>query len=52
MGVLFFIQSVSCRSYTNRIGVSLVSHQVCHPKTSKGLSILTHQVHHSVEKLT
>ena len=34
MGELFSIESVSCMSYTNQIGVSLVTPYVCHKKNS------------------
>ena len=37
VGLLFFIQSVSCRGYMDRIGVSLVTHQ-------PSVSHKTHQI--------
>ena len=47
MGGLFLIHSVSCRIYTDQVGISLVTHQIFPIIAAKSLSVLTHQVHHS-----
>ena len=47
-----FADSVSCLNNTNWISVSFLTHQDCHIKAAKSVSIMTHQVYHSVEKLS